>query len=205
MSGGPTPSQTSPRPDPTGDERHTRHPMPLVARKQALSPKPRDERTFIGPQSPKSPCILPHKRVLHKFVLHILVYHRKKNYICTKNKSMEQPFVFGVPAEDPHFIGREKEMARLEANFRYGVNTVLMSPRRWGKTSLVNKVARSVNDRNRIVVRMDIFACRSEYDFYNAFSAAILQQTASKVDVWQQTAYDDAFVPEKKLSFLPFR
>lgn len=116
---------------------------------------------------------------------------------------MEQPFVFGVPAEDPHFIGREKEMARLEANFRYGVNTVLMSPRRWGKTSLVNKVARSVNDRNRIVVRMDIFACRSEYDFYNAFSAAILQQTASKVDEWKDLAkgFIERLVP--KISFSP--
>ena len=45
-----------------------------------------------------------------------------------------------------------------------------MSPRRWGKTSLVNKVAESFsNDKERIIIRMDIFACRSEYDFYNVF------------------------------------
>ena len=97
---------------------------------------------------------------------------------------MEQPFVFGVPADDPHFIGREKEIARLEANFKYGVNTILMSPRRWGKTSLVNRVAQSAGERNRIIVQMDIFACRSEYDFYNTFSAAILKQTASKIEEW---------------------
>ena len=101
---------------------------------------------------------------------------------------MQRPFVFGVPADEPYFIGREKESARLEANFRYGVNTVLMSPRRWGKTSLVNRVAKSASGKERIIVQMDIFACRSEYDFYNAFSSAILRQTASKIDEWKDLA-----------------
>lgn len=101
---------------------------------------------------------------------------------------MEQPFVFGVPADNPHFIGREKEIARLKANFKYGVNTVLMSPRRWGKTSLVNRVARSAKDKKKIIVRMDIFACRNEYDFYNTFSSAVLKQTSSTIDEWWDLA-----------------
>ena len=102
---------------------------------------------------------------------------------------MEKPFVFGVPADNVHFIGRESEIERLSANMRYGVNTVLMSPRRWGKTSLVNKVAESFSsDKERIIVRMDIFACRSEYDFYNVFSSELLKQTASKIDEWKKLA-----------------
>lgn len=102
---------------------------------------------------------------------------------------MEKPFVFGVPADNVHFIGRESEIERLSANMRYGVNTVLMSPRRWGKTSLVNKVAGSLsNDKERIIIRMDIFACRSEYDFYNVFSSELLKQTASKIDEWKKIA-----------------
>ena len=102
---------------------------------------------------------------------------------------MEKPFVFGVPADNVHFVGRESEIERLSANMRYGVNTVLMSPRRWGKTSLVNKVAGSLsNDKERIIIRMDIFACRSEYDFYNVFSSEILKQTASKIDEWKKIA-----------------
>ena len=108
--------------------------------------------------------------------------------LLQKCKNMQQPFVFGVPADVPYFIGREKESARLEANFRYGVNTVLMSPRRWGKTSLVNRVARGASGKERIIVQMDIFACRSEYDFYNTFSSAILKQTASKIDEWKDLA-----------------
>ena len=116
------------------------------------------------------------------------MYYAEIYYFCKKEVLMEQPFVFGVPADDPYFIGREKESARLESNFMYGVNTVLMSPRRWGKTSLVNRVAQKMGEKGRIIVRIDIFACRSEYDFYNTFSSAILQQTSSRVEEWKTLA-----------------
>ena len=101
---------------------------------------------------------------------------------------MDKPFIFGVPVEDSHFIGREEEINRLVTNFKYGVNTVLISPRRWGKTSLVNKVAGMTASKELLVVKMDIFSCRNEYDFYNMFSEAILKQTASKVEEWKDLA-----------------
>ena len=87
---------------------------------------------------------------------------------------MDKPFVFGTPVGSDYFIGREDEIERLRMNFNSGVNTILMSPRRWGKTSLVKKVAEENTNPNLLIVRMDIFACRSEYDFYNNFSNAIL-------------------------------
>ena len=61
-------------------------------------------------------------------------------------------------------------MERLSSNFKNGINTILLSPRHWGKTSLINKVASIVNSKDIIVVTMDIFSCRNEYDFYNVFS-----------------------------------
>jgi len=101
---------------------------------------------------------------------------------------MEQPFIFGVPADDLHFIGREKEIFRLSSAFKHGLNTILMSPRRWGKTSLVNRVAKNTAQKDLLIVQMDIFACRSEYDFYNTFSSEILRQTSSKIDEWKKLA-----------------
>lgn len=101
---------------------------------------------------------------------------------------MDKPFIFGIPVEDSHFIGREEEINRLITNFKYGVNTVLISPRRWGKTSLVNKVAGMTASKELLVVKMDMFSCRNEYDFYNVFSEAILKQTASKVEEWKDLA-----------------
>ena len=50
-----------------------------------------------------------------------------------------KPFIFGVATSGDNFTDREKETERLLLNFRHGVNTVLISPRRWGKTSLVQK------------------------------------------------------------------
>ena len=51
----------------------------------------------------------------------------------------KKPFIFGVATSGDNFTDREKETSRLVLNFRHGVNTVLISPRRWGKTSLVQK------------------------------------------------------------------
>jgi len=111
-------------------------------------------------------------------------------YLCRKlGHTMDnKPFMFGIPVEDSHFIGRQAESERLSSNFRYGINTILLSPRRWGKTSLVNKVASMVNSKDIIVVTIDIFSCRNEYDFFNVFSEAILKQTASRVEEWKDLA-----------------
>ena len=73
-------------------------------------------------------------------------------------------------------------------NFRHGVNTVLISPRRWGKTSLVQKVCRLVQSDQLKVVYLDIFSCRSNKDFYNVFASAILKQTFSKLEEWVENA-----------------
>lgn len=97
-------------------------------------------------------------------------------------QSNNKPFVFGKAVGSSHFIGRKKEAERLEANMNYGVNTILISPRRWGKTSLVKMVGSKVDGEHIRVIHIDAYACRSEYDFYNAFALAILQQTASRMD-----------------------
>ena len=51
-----------------------------------------------------------------------------------------KPFIFGVATSGDNFTDRTSETARLLTNFQHGINTVLISPRRWGKTSLVQKV-----------------------------------------------------------------
>ncbi len=95
-----------------------------------------------------------------------------------------KPFIFGVATSGDNFTDREKETKRLLLNFQHGVNTVLISPRRWGKTSLVQKVCRLAQSDKLKVVYFDIFSCRSERDFYDAFATAILRQTSSRMDEW---------------------
>jgi hypothetical protein len=47
------------------------------------------------------------------------------------------PFHYGTPAEGDHFTGRQYELDALLTRMRHGVNVVLLSPRRYGKTSLL--------------------------------------------------------------------
>lgn len=99
-----------------------------------------------------------------------------------------KPFIFGVATSGDNFTDREKETERLLLNFRHGVNTVLISPRRWGKTSLVQKACGLAQSDKLKVVYLDIFSCRNDKDFYTAFAAAILKQTSSKLDEWLENA-----------------
>ena len=54
---------------------------------------------------------------------------------------IENPFYFGRMVGGNAFTDREKDLQRLIANFRNGISMVLISPRRWGKSSLVQKAA----------------------------------------------------------------
>lgn len=101
---------------------------------------------------------------------------------------MKKSFVYGVAVTDYNFTGREAEIRHLKANFENGINSILISPRRYGKTSLVNYVCRSLSETDIIIVRLDIFGCKTEYEFYNMLAAAVLKQTATKVQQWMEEA-----------------
>ncbi|CDN31161.1 hypothetical protein BN938_1065 [Mucinivorans hirudinis] len=99
-----------------------------------------------------------------------------------------KPFIFGVATSGDNFTDREKETARLLSNFTHGVNTVLISPRRWGKTSLVKKVCKLAQTDKLRIVYLDIFSCRTDKEFYDAIASAVLKQTSSKFDELMENA-----------------
>ncbi|KAA6302624.1 MAG: hypothetical protein EZS26_001131 [Candidatus Ordinivivax streblomastigis] len=97
------------------------------------------------------------------------------------------PFVFGKIADTNNFTDREKECKRLYQNFTSLVNTIVISPRRWGKTSLVKNVAQKITAENKDIkiCMLDIFNVKTEMDFYMALAQAVLQATSSK---WEELA-----------------
>lgn len=115
----------------------------------------------------------------------------------------DKPFIFGVATSGDNFTDRVKETERLLLNFRHGVNTVLISPRRWGKTSLVQKVCRLAQSEDLKIVYLDIFSCRSDKNFYDAFASAVLRQTSSKLDEWIENAKLFLSRISPKISFGP--
>lgn len=101
---------------------------------------------------------------------------------------MDSPFVFGVRVEGDAFTDRKDETERLRMNFLYGVNTILISPRRMGKTSLVDKVCGLVGSDTIRIAKMDAFGCRSEADFINSFATVVIKATSSKWEEWLTNA-----------------
>jgi hypothetical protein len=95
---------------------------------------------------------------------------------------MEAPFVYGRIAIFENYTNREKESLLLKNNFLNLINTVVISPRRWGKTSLLNQVSEALKKEHHkevIVCHLDIFNCRTEEQFYKAYSNAILKASLS--------------------------
>lgn len=95
---------------------------------------------------------------------------------------MSKAFIYGKMVEGENFTDRTKETKRLKANFEEGLNTIVISPRRIGKSSLVNHVKDSIDNPKIRVVMMDIYDCRSEYDFLNRFAAVLIKEAAGRMD-----------------------
>lgn len=116
----------------------------------------------------------------------------------------ENPFVFGKAVEGDLFTDRTADAEHLEANLTHGINTILISPRRWGKTSLVKKVMANVAGRKDVrIIYVDVFSCKSEYDFYQLLAKAIIQQTSNKIEEWMATAKEFLSKIITKVSFSP--
>ena len=116
---------------------------------------------------------------------------------------MEKAFVYGMSVEGDNFTDRVKETKRLKMDLENGINVILVSPRRIGKSSIVRKVMREITDPKIKVIYMDIYDCRSEYDFYNRFAAELLKQTATKTEHVIENIKKFLIRLTPKLSFSP--
>ena len=99
---------------------------------------------------------------------------------------MNTPFIFGRIAKAENFTDREKETALLVSNFNSLINTIIISPRRWGKSSLVAKaadIATSQNEKLKIC-KIDLFNVRNEEHFYELLAMNILKTTSSR---WEES------------------
>lgn len=95
---------------------------------------------------------------------------------------MEKAFVYGMSVEGNNFTDRIEETKRIKTDFEHGINVILISPRRMGKTSLIKKVISEIDNPTLKIVYMDIYDCRSEYDFYNRFAETIMKATGNQLE-----------------------
>ena len=92
----------------------------------------------------------------------------------------QNPFKYGELSTGENFCNRLPEQKRLHAAFRDGQSIVLISPRRWGKSSLVNQALQTYKGRV-IAIKIDCFGIKSSEEFYAVFLKAVLLATSTKV------------------------
>lgn len=96
---------------------------------------------------------------------------------------MKSPFQFGRVVVGDTFTDRSSEIKRLKANIENNVHTMLISPRRWGKSSLVKQTALHLEKNKKIkFCFIDLFKTRNEEDFYSSYTRAIIKAISSKTE-----------------------
>ena len=122
-------------------------------------------------------------------------------------KTEISPFAFGHIVNLQAFTNRENDLEKLKKNLLSGINTIIISPRRWGKSSLVEKVANQISAENSdfIVVKLDLFSANSEEEFLENFSKEIIKASSTKLEEWIENSKKlfQYLVPRFKLKIQP--
>lgn len=97
------------------------------------------------------------------------------------------PFLFGTNVSEDAFVNRDDETRRLALNFRSGIHTIMISPRRWGKSSLVLETARRMKTEKKIkFCFIDLFSIHNEQEFYEALCREAIKATSTKAEDWMK-------------------
>ena len=97
---------------------------------------------------------------------------------------MNAPFQYGTLATKENFVDRVEDRAQLKSFLSSHINVMLVSPRRWGKSSLV-KVAMDElqeEDKDVRVCYIDAFSIGSEAEFYRTFASQVIACASSNLE-----------------------
>jgi hypothetical protein len=95
---------------------------------------------------------------------------------------MDNPFVYGEVVPDDAFVDREAELDRLVADLGNGQKVFLISPRRYGKSSLIRQTLDSLRRRGALTVDVTV----SSYSSYLAFLEGYARAIASVESKWDR-------------------
>ena len=109
------------------------------------------------------------------------------DYICEKfrnekNRNMRNPFKYGTVVEGKFFTDRHKELENIQRQIDSENHLVLISPRRFGKTSLVVK---AVKQSGRPSISINFQKLVSVTDF-----AATVLKELFKLHPWEKLKYE---------------
>jgi hypothetical protein len=87
---------------------------------------------------------------------------------------MENPFVYGEVVPAASFVDREDELKRLSADLLAGQKIFLISPRRYGKSSLIGRALASAERAGCLTVEVTVSAYSSYLAFLEGYARAVV-------------------------------
>src|SRR5690349_21244413 len=84
------------------------------------------------------------------------------------------PFVYGEVVTEGAFADREEERARLGSDLAEGQKVFLISPRRYGKSSLIRGVMKALAAQRILTVEVTVAASSSYVGFLESYARALL-------------------------------
>ena len=92
------------------------------------------------------------------------------------------PFYYGEVVTGENFTNRVDEIERLRTELCGGHNVFLISPRRYGKTSLIVNTLEQIKKRGLFVFYMDLYKVASFRELVEAYAKGIVRSSRTKVE-----------------------
>src|SRR5947209_14291821 len=86
---------------------------------------------------------------------------------------MENPFVYGEVVPAAAFVDRVEELDRLVRDLAAAQKVFLISPRRYGKSSLINQAVEAMTRRGAVAVQLTVSSFSSYVAFLEGYALAL--------------------------------
>jgi AAA+ ATPase superfamily predicted ATPase len=107
---------------------------------------------------------------------------------------MRNPFVYGEVVPAAAFVGREDELDRLVGDLTAGQKVFLISPRRYGKSSLIRQALAAMTRRGALTVEVTVASFSSYVAFLEGYARAVVSAgtRADRARSWLRVAIRSA-------------
>ncbi len=100
------------------------------------------------------------------------------------------PFFFGEVVTGENFTNRIDEVKKLTAELRRGHNIFLVSPRRYGKTSLIINVLEHLNKEGLFTFYIDLYKVASLRELLEAYAKGVARSCTTRVERFSEFIKD---------------
>ena len=92
------------------------------------------------------------------------------------------PFRYGDVATGEYFTNRSQELGEVIADVSSGQNIVIISPRRYGKTSLMFEAIRRLREQKMLIAYLDLFRTPTKDRFADLLASAVFSGLINPVE-----------------------